>query len=90
MSYLIINSGIAKALGRVSVNTRYIIEPILLKDGRYAVPKDAIDGISHLVVKDAKKANALTNAFRTAVEVKEIDNLLIQYDENGNPTNIVK
>jgi hypothetical protein len=90
MSYLILNKGIATALGRVSINTWYVIEPIELKDGRYAVPKDAISGINRLAVKDAKKANAAINTFRTAIEVENIDDLLINYDEVGNPINRMK
>lgn len=90
MSYLILNKGIATALGRVSINTWYAIEPVELNDGTYAISKDAIDAINGLAVKDAKKVNAIRNAVRNAVEVEKIDSILIQYDDSGKPIHKLK
>lgn len=76
MSYIILNKGVATALGRISINTWYAIEPVELIDGTYAIPKDAIDRIDGLAVKDAKKVNAIRNAVRNTVEVDDIKELL--------------
>jgi len=90
MSYIILTRLQGRALRRQSINRWYIIEPVELKDGRYAIPKDAVDNIINLLDKDVTVMSRIQQAVNNTQTLDNIDDLLIQYDENGNPTNIVK